>query len=127
MSHESGTCDWVPGMCLISNWYLSPPVATTRPIDRYMSCRSAPKWRFSIPMVEIVVAALKDVRQPKPNLPIPFDEIDGELKHGVYDITTDIDFVHWDPSPLRHNSTLTHADVVVQWQHHVLGRNPWRW
>jgi hypothetical protein len=78
-------------------------------------------------MVEIVVAALKDVGQPKPNPTIPVNEIDGELKRGGYDITADIDFIRWDPSPLRHNSTLTHADVVVQRQHQVLGRNPRRW
>jgi len=92
-----------------------------------MSRRPAPKWRFSIPMVEIVVAALKDVGQPKPNPTVPVDEIDGELKRGAFDVTADIDSIRWGPSPLRYNGTLTCADVVVQWQHQVLGRNPWRW
>ena len=78
-------------------------------------------------MVEIVVAALKDVGQPKPNPTISVDEIDGKLKRGACDVTTDIDFIRWGPSPLRNNSTLSCADGVVQWQHQVLGWNPWRW
>jgi len=92
-----------------------------------MSCRPAPKWRFSIPKVEIVVAALKDVWQPKPDPTIPVDEIDGELKRGACDVTADIDFIRWGPPPLRYNTTLSCADVVVQWQHQVLGWNPWWW
>jgi|SRR6266852_4940330 len=89
-----------------------------------MSCRPAPKRRFSIPEVEIVVAALKDVGQPKPNSTIPVDEIDGELKCGAFDVAANIDFIRRRPSPLRYNGTLGHADIVVQWQHQVLGGNP---
>lgn len=78
-------------------------------------------------MVEIVVAALKDVGQPKPNPTISVDKIDGELKRGVCDVTEGINFIRWGPSPLRYNGTLSCADVVVQWQHQVMGWNPWRW
>ena len=65
-------------------------------------------------MVEIVVAALKDVGKPKPNSTIPVDEIDGELKRGACDVTADIDVIRWGPSPLRNNGTLRCADGVVQ-------------
>lgn len=76
-------------------------------------------------MVEFMIAALKDVGQPKPNVTIPLDEIDGELKRGAYDVSANIDFIRWDPSLLWYNCTLSCADVVVHWQHQVLGGCPW--
>jgi hypothetical protein len=78
-------------------------------------------------MVEIVVAALEDVGQQKSNPTIPVDEIDGELKRGACDVSTNIDSIRWGPSTLRYNGALSCADVVVQRQHQVLGWNPWRW
>src|SRR6266403_6325655 len=91
-----------------------------------MSCRLAPEGRFSIPMVEFVVAALKDVGQPKPNITIPLDEIDGKLKRGACDVSANIDFIRWGPPLLWYNCTLSCTDVVVHWHHQALRGDPWR-
>jgi hypothetical protein len=68
-----------------------------------VSCHPAPKWSFSIPIVEIMVSALKDIGQPKANPTIPIDEIDWKLKRGACDVSANIDFNGWSPSPLRYN------------------------
>jgi len=49
-------------------------------IDSQVGRRLAPKWGFSIPIVEIIISALKDIGQQKANPTIPVDEIDGKLK-----------------------------------------------
>ncbi len=78
-----------------------------------MSRRPAPEWRFSVTMVEIVDASLKDVRQPKTDATISVDEIDGKLKRGACNVSANIDFIRWRPSPLRYNSALSSADTKV--------------
>jgi hypothetical protein len=53
--------------------------------------------------VEIMISALKDIGQPKANPTIPIDEIDWKLKRGAFDVSANIDFIGWSPSPLRYN------------------------
>jgi hypothetical protein len=101
-------------------------------IDSYVSRRLAPKRSFSIPIVEITIHASKDIGQPKANPTVPVDEINGKLKSGVCDVSANIDFIRWGPSPLWYNGTLSCGpcgcgDAVVQRQHQVLGWDPWRW
>jgi hypothetical protein len=80
-----------------------------------MSRRPSSKRCFSIPIVKIVVAALKDVGQPEAKLTVHFDEINGELERGAFNISANIDFVGRGPSVLRDDCTLSSGDAIVQW------------
>jgi|SRR6266850_328490 len=79
-----------------------------------------------MPVVEVIVTALKDVWKPKANPTIPVYEENGKLKRGLRDKSAKIDLVGWDPSPLGHNRTLSSFDAEVQGWRWILGRDPER-
>jgi hypothetical protein len=63
---------------------------------------------------EIMITALKDIREPKANPTIPVHEEYGKLKHGHRDELANVHRVGWDPSLLGHNCTLSSFDGEIQ-------------
>jgi hypothetical protein len=66
-------------------------------------------------IVKILIAALKDVRQPETDPAILLDEINRELERGAFDISANIDFIGWGPPSLRDDCALSCGDAIIQW------------
>lgn len=75
--HEARHADRIPCVCLVSGVYLAFPVTIAGPIDPDLyRCPSA-EWREAIRVMEIAIAAAKDVWQLKPYATIAVDEKNG--------------------------------------------------
>jgi hypothetical protein len=74
----------------------------------------APEQCLAIPVVEIMITALEDVREPKANPTIPIHEEYGKLKRGLSDESANDLLVGWGPSSLGYNCTLCSFDGEVQ-------------
>jgi hypothetical protein len=75
---------------------------------------SPPQWYLAIPVVEITIAAFKDVWEPKPNATVSIDEENWKLKHGFLDVAANVDSAGWGPSHLGYNGALSYTRVDVQ-------------
>jgi len=76
-------------------------------IDANMGRCSSPQLCLNISVVEITIAAFKNVWEPKANATVSIDEENWELKRGVLDVAANVDFVGWGPSPLGNNGAFS--------------------
>jgi hypothetical protein len=83
-------------------------------IDTNMGSCSSPQECIAISVVEITIAAFKDVWEAKANGTVSIDEENWKLKRGFQDVAANVGFVGWGPSPLGYNGAFSWPGVEVQ-------------